>query len=120
MASLTAQMEVLQQQQAILADKIKEEEEKKRQEDLTIERLELLNSQQKEKIFKYKSKNAKYRGVFELQEANLMTKPRFDVILGILKAQDARIRELEGIIKKLNKPKKLGLGPHADADWNYA
>ena len=34
MASLTAQMEVLQQQQAILADKIKEEEEKKRQEGL--------------------------------------------------------------------------------------
>ena len=30
MASLTAQMEVLQQQQAILADKIKEEEEKKK------------------------------------------------------------------------------------------
>ena len=120
MASLTAQMEVLQQQQAILADKIKEEEEKKRQEGLTIERLELLNSQQKKNIFKYKSKDGKYRGKFELQQANLMTKPRFDVILGILKTQDARIRELEGIIKKLNKPKKLGLGPYADADWNYA
>ncbi len=120
MASLTAQMEVLQQQQAILADKIKEEEEKKRQEGLTIERLEVLNSQQKEKIFKYKSKDGKYRGKFELQQANIMTKPRFDVILGILKTQDARIRELEGIIKKLNKPKKLGLGSHADADWNYA
>jgi hypothetical protein len=103
MASLTSQMEALQQQQAILAEKIKEEEEKKRQEGLTIERLERLNTQQKEKIFKYKGKNAKYRGVFELQQANLMTKPRFDVILGILKAQDSRIRELEGIIKKLNK-----------------
>jgi len=113
MASLTAQMEALQQQQAILADKIKEEEEKKRQEGLTIEHLEVLNSQQKEKIFKYKGKNGKYRGVFELQQANLMTKPRFDVILGILKAQDARIGELETIIKKLNKPKKLGLGPRA-------
>mgnify|MGYP001218352183 FL=1 len=120
MASLTAQMEALQQQQSILAEKIKEEEEKKRQEGLTIEHLENLNSQQKENIFKYKSKDGKYRGKFELQQANLMTKPRFDVILGILKTQDARIRELEGIIKKLNKPKKLGLGPHADADWNYA
>ena len=69
---------------------------------------------------KYKRKDGKYRGKFELQQANLMTKPRFDVILGILKTQDARIRELEGIIKNLNKPKKLGLGPHADADWNYA
>jgi len=122
MASLTTQMEALQQQQAILAEKIKEEEEKKRQEGLTIEHLEKLNSRQKENIFKYTSKYAhpKYRGRFELQQANLMTKPRFDVILGILKAQDARIGELETIIKKLNKPKKLGLGPHADADWNYA
>lgn len=120
MASLTAQMETLQQQQAILADKIKEEEEKKRQEGLTIEHLENLNSQQKKNIFKYKSKDGKYRGKFELQQANLMTKPRFDVILGILKTQDARIRELEGIIKKLNKPKKLNLGPNVDDDWNYA
>ena len=103
MTSLTAQMDALQKQQAILAEKIKEEEEKKRQEGLTIEHLELLNSQQKENIFKYTSKYAhpKYRGRFELQQANLMTKPRFDVILGILKAQDARIRELEGIIKEL-------------------
>ena len=120
MASLTAQMEVLQQQQAILADKIKEEEEKKRQEGLTIEHLEKLNSRQKENIFKYKSKDRQYRGKFELQQANLMTKPRFDVILGILKTQDARIRELEGIIKNLNKPKNLVLGPHRDDDWNYA
>ena len=45
---------------------------------------------------------------------------KFDVILGILKTQDARIRELEGIIKKLNKPKKLNLGPNVDDDWNYA
>ena len=103
MASLTAQMDALQKQQAILAEKIKEEEEKKRQEGLTIEHLENLNSQQKENIFKYKSKyvHPKYRGRFELQQANLMTKPRFDVILGILKTQDARIRELEGIIKEL-------------------
>ena len=101
MTSLTAQMDALQKQQAILAEKIKEEEEKKRQEGLTIEHLELLNSQQKENIFKYKSKDGKYNWKFGLQQANLMTKPRFDVILGILKAQDARIRELEGIIKEL-------------------
>ncbi len=50
MASLTAQMDALQKQQAILAKKIKEEEEKKRQEGSTIEHLENLNSQQK-KIF---------------------------------------------------------------------
>ena len=120
MASLTAQMEELQKQQAILAEKIKEEEEKKRQEGLTIEHLENLNSQQKKNIFKYKSKDRKYRGKFELQQANLMTKPRFDVILGILKTQDARIRELEGIIKKWNKPKKLNLYPNVDDNWNYA
>jgi hypothetical protein len=44
----------------------------------------------------------------------------FVTLLGIIKKQDARISELEGIIKNLNKPKKLGLGPHADGDWNYA
>ena len=44
MASLTAQMDALQKQQAILAEKIKEEEEKKRQEGSTIEHLENLNS----------------------------------------------------------------------------
>jgi len=97
MASLTAQMEELQKQQAVLAEKIKEEEEKKRQEGLTIEHLENLNSQQKKNIFKYKSKDIRGRA---LQLSNLMTKPRFDVILGILKTQDSRIRELEGIIKK--------------------
>lgn len=102
MASLTAQMEALQQQQAILAEKIKEEE-RKRIESLTIEHLEVLNSKQKENISKYRSKDSKYRGKFELQQANLMTKPRFEVILGILKAQDSRIKELESIIKKLNK-----------------
>ena len=115
MASLTAQMEVLQQQQAILADKIKEEEEKKRQEGLTIERLEVLNSQQKEKIFKYKSKDGKYRGKFELQQTNLMTNPRFQIILEIFKKQDARIAELEAIIQsKKNEDKYDG------ESWNYA
>ena len=83
----------------ILAEKIKEEEEKKKK-SLTIERLEILNSQQKESILKYKSKNAKYRGAKEFQQTNLMTKPRFDVILGILKTQDSRIGELELLSKK--------------------
>jgi len=34
----------------------------------------------------------------ELQQTNLMTAPRFEVILEILKKQDQRIMELEAII----------------------
>lgn len=33
-----------------------------------------------------------------LQQTNVMTAPRFEVILEILKKQDARIRELENVI----------------------
>ena len=98
MASLTQQMEQLQEQQRILAEKIEEEEERKHKEGLNIKRLEVLNTNQKESIKQYTSRRGKYRGVFELQQTNVMTAPRFEVILEILKKQDARIRELENVI----------------------
>ncbi len=102
MASLTQQMEQLQEQfqeqQRILAEKIKEDEIRKHKAGLNIERLEALNTNQKESIKQYTSRRGKYRGVFELQQTNVMTSPRFEVILEILKKQDARIRELENII----------------------
>ncbi len=98
MASLTQQMEQLQEQQRILAEKIKEDETRKHKEGLNIERLEALNTNQKESIKQYTSWRGKYKGVFELQQTNVMTAPRFEVILEILKKQDARIRELENII----------------------
>ena len=98
MTSLTQQMEQLQEQQRILDEKIKEDEARKHKEGLNIERLEVLNTDQKEGIKKYKSRHGKYKGVFELQQTNVMTAPRFEVILEILKKQDARIRELENVI----------------------
>jgi len=98
MASLSEQMTILQKQQAILAEKIKQEEERKRKQQLTLQTLQKLNKQQNDAIKTYKSKDGKYRGKFELQQTNLMTAPRFEVILEILKKQDERIVELETII----------------------
>ena len=98
MASLSEQMTILQKQQAILAEKIKQEEERKRKQQLTLQTLQKLNKQQNDAIKAYKSKDGKYRGKFELQQTNLMTAPRFEVILEILKKQDQRIVELEAII----------------------
>jgi len=98
MASLSEQMTILQKQQAILAEKIKQEEERKRKQQLTLQTLQKLNKQQNDAIKTYKSKDGKYRGKFELQQTNLMTAPRFEVILEILKKQDQRIGELETII----------------------
>ena len=98
MASLSEQMTILQKQQAILAEKIKQEEERKRKQLLTLQTLQKLNKQQNDAIKTYKSKDGKYRGKFELQQTNLMTAPRFEVILEILKKQDERIVELEAII----------------------
>ena len=98
MASLTQQMEQLQEQQRILAEKIKEDEIRKHKAGLNIKRLEALNTNQKESIKQYTSWRGKYRGVSELQQINVTTAPRFEVILEILKKQDARIRELENII----------------------
>ena len=98
MSSLSEQMTILQKQQAILAEKIKQEEERKRKQQLTLQTLQKLNKQQNDAIKTYKSKDGKYRGKFELQQTNLMTAPRFEVILEILKKQDERIVELEAII----------------------
>ena len=98
MASLSEQMTILQKQQAILAEKIKQEEERKRKQQLTLQTLQKLNKQQNDAIKTYKSKDGKYRGKFEFQQTNLMTAPRFEVILEILKKQDQRIGELETII----------------------
>ena len=95
MTSLTSKLELLKKEQAILAEKIKQEELLKRNQELTLERLQKLNEIQKEAIKKYKSKDNKYRGKFELQQTNLMTAPRFEVILEILKKQDERIKALE-------------------------
>ena len=98
MTSLTQQMEQLQEQQRILDEKIKEDEARKYKEGLNIERLEVLNTDQKESIKQYTYQRGKYKGVLELHQTNVMTAPRFEVILEILKKQDARIRELENVI----------------------
>ena len=95
MASLREQMKELQKQQEILAKKINEEEKITKEKENTISRLEMLNQQQKELITKYKSKDSKWKGKYELQQARLMTMPRFEVILSILKNQEVRITELE-------------------------
>ena len=101
MASLREQMKELQKQQEILAKKINEEEKitKEKEKENTILRLEMLNQQQKELIKKYKSKDSKWKGKYELQQARLMTMPRFEVILSILKNQEVRITELENKYK---------------------
>jgi len=101
MTSLTEQMQDLQKKQAVLAEKIKDEEEIKRKQHFTIQKLQELNEYQNNDIKRYTSKHGKYRGNFELQQTNLMTAPRFEVILEILKKQNERITELEDIIVKL-------------------
>ena len=112
MASLTEQMEQLKKQQDALAEKIKEEEERKIKESYTIERLEQLNYNQSESIKNYKSKSGLYAR--QRQQTNLMTNPRFQVILEILKKQDARIAELEAIIQSKNNEDKYN-----GESWNY-
>ena len=99
--SLNEQMTILQKQQTTLAEKIKQEEERKRKQQLTLQTLQNLNEQQNKDIKTYKRHNdGEYRGRFELQQTNIMTAPRFEVILEILKKQDERIVELEAIITK--------------------
>ena len=98
--SLNEQMTILQKQQTTLAEKIKQEEERKRKQQLTLQTLQNLNEKQNEAIKTYKSKDRKYRGRFELQQTNVMTAPRFEAILEILKKQNERIVELEAIITK--------------------
>lgn len=92
MASLTEQMKQLQKQQAILAEKIKEEERKRKLE-LTIEKLKELNIQQQENIKKNKFNRNLDKCI--IRHINLMTAPRFEVILEVLKRQEERIRQLE-------------------------
>ena len=119
MASLTEQMEqlVLKKKQRInLKIKIKKQQDalaEKIKEDYTIERLEQLNYNQSESIKNYKSKNGLYAR--QRQQTNLMTNPRFQVILEILKKQDARIAELEAIIQSKNNEDKYN-----GESWNYA
>lgn len=91
-ASLTHEIQHLEK---ILAEKRKQKEEAVKKQEFTIEKLEKLNIQQKERIKNYKSKDAKYRGKKEMQQMNLMTAPRFEVILEILKKQEERIAYLE-------------------------
>ena len=74
MASLTQQMEQLQEQQRILAEKIKEDEIRKHKAGLNIKRLEALNTDQKEGIKQYTSSRGKYRGVLEMQQNELEEK----------------------------------------------
>lgn len=103
MASLAEQMQNLQKQQTILAEKIKQEEEFKKKQLLNLNKLQKLNEQQNDAIKRYKTKDGKFRGKFELQQTNLMTAPRFEVILEIFKKQETRIAELESIITQLQQ-----------------
>ena len=82
MASLSEQMEQLQEQKEALVLKMKEEELKMK-ESYTIERLEVLNT-----------------GACEIKALGHAT-PRFEVILEILKRQSARIRVLETKIEEM-------------------
>ena len=91
-ASLTHEIQNLEK---LLAEKRKQKEAAVKKQQFTIEKLEKLNIQQKESIKNYKSKDAKYRGKREMQQTNLMTAPRFEVILEILKKQEERIAYLE-------------------------
>jgi hypothetical protein len=85
-------MELLQKQQEILSEKIKAEERKKKLE-LTIEKLKELNIQQQENIKKNKFNRNLDKCI--IRHVNLMTAPRFEVILEVLKRQEERIRQLE-------------------------
>ena len=57
--SLNEQMTILQKQQTTLAEKIKQEEERKRKQQLTLQTLQNLNEQQNKAIKTYKSLNKK-------------------------------------------------------------
>jgi sortase (surface protein transpeptidase) len=92
MASLTSQLELLKKEQAILAEKIKQEELFKRNQELTLERLQELNEKQKQAISNYQGNGVRS---IASQKTNLITAPRFEVILEILKKQDERIKALE-------------------------
>jgi hypothetical protein len=128
MASLTAQMEELQKQQAILAEKIKEEEERnlKLNKEASISRIEALiqpitqylNRSVEDGVSSGRSKavTPTMREIFEDERKRFkragdlsLLRPRisfltneeiFVTLLGIIKKQDARIGELELLSKK--------------------
>jgi hypothetical protein len=100
MSSLTEQMEQLKRQQEVLALKIKEDDERIRKESLTIEKLELFNKNseiRRKQLFILRKKHH-----LDRSELTMIyhTKPRFEVILEILKKQDTRIQELEEMLLK--------------------
>jgi len=98
MSSLTEQMEQLKRQQEVLALKIKEDDERIRKESLTIEKLELFNKNS-EILANLTLRKKGSEGRSELTMI-YHTKPRFEVILEILKKQDTRIQELEEMLLK--------------------
>lgn len=102
MTSLTQQMEQLQQQQEILAHKIKEE--KKRERERGENPLGVLNNyivQDLERLSWYMKQNWMERNKDCHNGYICNTQPRFEVIFEIFKKQDARIAELEKML--LNK-----------------
>ena len=129
MASLTQQMEQLQEQQRILAEKIKEDEERNRKlnNESSIERLEALiepitqhldwinpnqngNRTTYSRNYRYDSSLTRRVNIMENFKRNNLNKIKYQynqilgneeifvTLLGIVKKQDARIRELENVI----------------------
>ena len=131
MTSLTQQMEKLQEQQRILDEKIKEDEERNRKlnNESSIERLEALiepitqhldwiNPNQNgsrcttySRNYRYDSSLTRRVNIMENFKRNNLNKIKYQynqilgneeifvTLLSIVKKQDARIRELENIIK---------------------
>ena len=101
MASLTQQMEQLQKQQAILTQQIIEDEERKRKDGYTLERLEACNKGSDKRRNQLFNQGRRNRGIEGNSEFTMIshTNHRFDIILEIFKKQDARIQELEEIIR---------------------
>lgn len=101
MTSLTDQMYELKRQQNILADKIIEESEKK-----GIKHLEELNEEQNKIIEGHIITDVWYLSDYNSdQHTRLYTKPRFDVILEILKKLDKRVQDFENKLSKINSNK---------------
>ena len=100
MSSLAEQLQQLKiqkeqiKQQELSLQKEMEEEEKNRKESLTLNKLKELNNQQNISIKKPLRKDIYSRSE---RYTNLITKPRFEIILEILKRQDNRIAKLEEI-----------------------
>ena len=124
MTSLKQQMEELQKQQAILAEKIQEEEErnKKLSQDASIDRLEALIEPITQKLDYLPTygpnKGTSYRHdlenrfVLQCNQSSPPTKYQsshmlaneeiFVTLLNIVRKQDARISELELAMRKVN------------------